>query len=256
VYILVYAMERYYARRADCVLTVCSELVERFRAWGCKAYLLPNYARNYESLYYADDPIVSRLKREGFTVGIFAGGMYKERGIFELIEAARILKERGLKVSMVFAGWGSSSFLRKVEKCIKHNCLDDRIKIVEKKDHRSIINMMSQCDFGFINDYPEKRNLNSIAVKVFEYMMCSLPIYASNLPLNSRVVDELCCGVTADPLVPERIADSLERLCSSREYMKGLGENSRKAFETRYNWQIVEGMLIGCYRNLEGGKDV
>jgi glycosyltransferase involved in cell wall biosynthesis len=255
-YKLVYFLEKHYAKKADYVFTVCDELVEKFKSWGCKTVLIPNYARNYESLYSGEDLLIKELKDEGFVVGIFAGGMYRERGLFELIEAARILKDKGVKAAMIFVGWGDPGSIEQFEKCIKQNNLDDRLKILGYQEHRNILNMMTQSDFGIINDYPEKRNLNTIGVKFYEYMMCSLPIYCSDLPLSRKIIRDENCGVIGDPYKSESIAESLEELCSNSDFRKKLGRNARKAFEDKYNWGVVEKQLIDCYRSMKGESNV
>lgn len=250
-YKLVYTLEKHYAKKADYVFTVCDELVQKFRLWGCKALLVPNYAKDEEVAGSVADPVIMKLKEKGFIIGVFAGGMYRERGIFEFIEAVRMLKDRDLKVAAVFAGWCDEGFAQSVGEHIRGAGLEDRVFIMTEKSHDMVLNLMSQCDFGFINDYPESRNLNSVAVKFYEYMLCSLPIYASDLPANHKILMEENCGVFADPMDPRAIADSLEVLCADREQMRQFGRNARKAFEGKYNWSVVEERLIGCYRRIE-----
>lgn len=255
-YRLVYILEKHYAKKADYVFTVCDELVQKFKAWGCKAALIPNYARKYGHLYYEEDLLIKELREKGFVVGIFAGGMYKERGLFELIDAAKILKDKGIKAAMLFVGWGDQESMEQFENHIKQLGLEDRVRILGYQQHSYILNMMSQSDFGMINDYPEKRNLNTIGIKFYEYMMCSLPIYCSDLPLSSKIIREENCGVIGDAYKPESIAESLEKLCSSPDFKKELGENGRRAFEEKYNWGAVEKQLVDCYRSLEGENNV
>lgn len=247
---IIYKFEKYLARKTDYVLTVNEELVKKFKDWGCKGVFLPNYAVIKDNLYIKDNPIIRSLKDKGFLIGIFAGGMYKQRGIIELILANKILKEKGFKIAMVFMGWCHGNFVEKTIDFVKQNDLDDRVIFIGKKEHSYVLNMMAQSDFGMLNNYPKERFLKAYAVKLYEYMQCSLPIYASNLPSHIELLNEGNCGIVEDPLNPEDIAESLIRLCSDKNNMKLMGINGNKLFIRKYNWSVVEGQFIDCYRKL------
>lgn len=247
---IIYKFEKYFARKADWIITVNEELVEKFKSWGCRTILLPNYAVRKENIFYKDDSIIKSLKDNGYTVGIFAGGIYKERGIVELIDANGILRNKGFKIAMVFVGWYSNHFIQNIKGIIKKNNLEDCILFLEKKQHNDVLNMMCQSDFGMVNDYLQKRNLESCAIKLFEYMQCSIPIYSSNTPAQSKIINDEKCGVVANPYDPNEIANSLIRLCSNKDSMKNMGMNGNRVFKEKYNWSVVENRLINIYREL------
>lgn len=248
----IYMAEKYFARKTDYVITVNEELVKKFDLWGCNTLLLPNYAVIKENIFCKDDPIIQSLKDDGYIVGIFAGGIYKERGIIELIKANKILKSKDYKVAMIFIGWCNNDFIDNTRDIIEKNNLEKEIIFLEMKEHSYVINMMYQSDFGMINDYHEKRNLESCAIKLFEYMQCSIPIYSSDTPAHTRLLSNERCGVFADPLDPNGIADSLITLFSDKNNMKAMGINGNKAFLKKYNWCLIENKLINAYRELGG----
>lgn len=249
-YKTIYILEKYFAKKTDYVITVNEELVEKFKSWGCKTVLLPNYAVMKRNIFFKDDPIISSLKNDGYLVGIFAGGIYKERGILELIHANRILKDKGFKVAMVFVGWTSDDFLDDVKDIVEKSDLEKEVVFLPKEEQSYVLNMMYQSDFGMVNDYPEKRNLQACAIKLFEYMQCSIPIYSGNTPLHRKVLEKEKCGVVANPFDPIEIAENLMRVFSDKDNMKEMGKNGNKAFKNKYNWSAVESRLIEAYRKL------
>ncbi|MBS4538830.1 glycosyltransferase family 4 protein [Clostridium sp. D2Q-11] len=246
----IYRLEKYFARKTDYVITVNEELVEKFKSWGCKTALLPNYAVNNEDIIHKEDSYISALKDKGYIVGIFAGGIYKERGIIELIEANSIVKNKGYKIAMIFIGWYSDRFVDYCKDIIRKKDLSKEVAFLGKKEHSEVINMMMQSDFGMVNDYLDKRNLHSCAIKLFEYMQCGIPIYSSNNPAHRTILESENCGVYANPMNPQEIGEVLIKLCKDRDLMKEMGSNGFEAFKKKYNWSVVEGRLLHVYREL------
>jgi glycosyltransferase involved in cell wall biosynthesis len=100
-------------------------------------------------------------------------------------------------------------------------------------------------------DYPEERNLNAVCVKLFEYMQVGLPVIVNDLPAMAQIVRDAQCGLLADPLNPEDIADAMVRLLSNEEGMQVMGKNARQAFLENYSWTLAEKQLLAVYDQLE-----
>lgn len=251
IYNLVYKFEKYYATKADAIFTVNDELVQKFTSWGCSAYYIPNYATICGDIKLKTIEVVEMLKKDLFTIGVFVGGMYEARGLIEMILANKILMENGEKVAFIFAGWADEQYTKKLRDIIEENKLEHCVKLIGKIGHDDVINLLSQCDFGILNDYADKRNINSLAVKLFEYMQCGLPILASNLPAKKELLNKYNCGVVATRQDPKDIADAILLLCKDKDKMKSMGLNGKKAFLEKYNWTKIEETLIEVYRKLE-----
>ena len=91
--------------------------------------------------------------------------------------------------------------------------------------------------------------------KLFDYMLSSLPVVASDFPEIRRVVDDAGCGVLIDPTNPDAIAEAITYLLEHPDEAQRIGENGRKAVLERYNGGEMERRLFGVYRVIEGRKD-
>ena len=84
---------------------------------------------------------------------------------------------------------------------------------------------------------PIPNYINSLPVKMFEYMAAGVPVVAADFPLWREIVSGAKCGLTVDPSDPSRIADAIERLVEDTETAQRMGRRGRQAVETTYHWR-------------------
>lgn len=92
--------------------------------------------------------------------------------------------------------------------------------------------------------------LDSLPVKMFEYMSAGIPVIASNFPLWKEIIEKNQCGVCVDPLNPLEIAKAIEYVLKNDEIAKKYGKNGRMLIENKYNWEKEEKKLINIYERL------
>jgi len=229
---------------ADYVITVCDELGSKFRNWGRKCKVVPNYSLRFSPKGYHDSG------RKKSPLGIYVGGLYRERGIYELIDAISMLRDRGTEVEMLFVGPGKGNFIDLASSYVKSKGVSDIVRFTGAVPFIEIPRYLRMGDFGVVMDYPERRKLNTVAVKVFEYMSAGLPVIASDLPAYRDVILPSGCGLLADPLDPGDIASTIEKLIRNPRAMEEMGMRGMEAFNKRYSWDIAEAELLSVYRSL------
>ncbi|NQE46659.1 Trehalose synthase [ANME-1 cluster archaeon GoMg2] len=110
---------------------------------------------------------------------------------------------------------------------------------------------MNIAKVGTLFLQPIPRYINAVSIKVFEYMLCGLPVVASNFPELRKVVKEADCGILVDPTNVDEITDAILYLLEHPEEAKRMGENGRRAVEENYNWEQMEEKLLKLYEGLE-----
>lgn len=98
--------------------------------------------------------------------------------------------------------------------------------------------------------HPDPNYVESLPVKLFEYMAAGLPVIASNFPLWKEIVEGNECGLTVDPLNPKEIAETIEYLVKHPEERKRMGENGKRAVKEKYNWEQEAKKLLAVYERL------
>ena len=246
---LTYLVEKAFCGKVDYIITVCDELANKFKRWSDNVELVENFALHYsnDGSEFSVNPR-DLMIRGADAIGVYVGSIYKERGIYQIIDAVSILKDRGERIKLFFIGpLFPRTLLKQIEIYLKDKKLENDILFLGKIPYPQIEGYLAIADFGVVMDYPEKRNLNTVAVKVFEYMQAGLPVVASDLPVTRRVIEKERCGVLSDPLRPDRIADAISTLSQDPEAAQQMGRRGREAFLKKYNWSLSERRLLSVY---------
>jgi glycosyltransferase involved in cell wall biosynthesis len=80
--------------------------------------------------------------------------------------------------------------------------------------------------------------------KIFEYMSVGLPYLSNDLPESVKIINECNCGIIIDDTYPINIAIEINKLSYKRDDIKKLGENGRKCYELKYNWESEINKLL------------
>ncbi len=91
--------------------------------------------------------------------------------------------------------------------------------------------------------------------KVFEAMMLAKPIIVARGTNMDRIIEEAGCGLVVTYGDQAALEDSLVRLQSDGELRCRLGENARRAYETKYRWSIMQTRLLALYHQVDAQSD-
>jgi glycosyltransferase involved in cell wall biosynthesis len=92
--------------------------------------------------------------------------------------------------------------------------------------------------------------LDSLPIKMFEYMSAELPVIASDFPLWEDIVARHGCGVCVDPTQPADIGAAIRRYVDDVELVRNTGAAGRSAVLSTFNWPQAERELLALYRSL------
>jgi glycosyltransferase involved in cell wall biosynthesis len=117
-------------------------------------------------------------------------------------------------------------------------------------DRAGVKQVLNDSVAGLVTLHPVINYLDSLPVKMFEYMAAGLPVIASDFPLWKSIIEENQCGLCVDPLDPKAIADAIDYLVNHPTEAEQMGRNGQKAVQEKYNWGIEEQKLLAFYRTL------
>ena len=109
--------------------------------------------------------------------------------------------------------------------------------------------MLNQSKIGIVTLHPKENYLESLPIKMFEYMHAGIPVIASNFPLWQEILTENKCGICVDPFNLDQIAEAIKYLLNNEEDARIMGINGREAVTKKYNWENEVKKLENIYIN-------
>jgi glycosyltransferase involved in cell wall biosynthesis len=240
IYSIVNHLEEKCVTKADVLITVSEKLLKSFPAIPQTVALVMNCADDEEISIELQDEKDNR--QEIFRL-VYVGNIVKNRGLKEIAMAMKNLDD----VKLVMAGH-----------ILDKEIFDSLVKMprVEYKGvlkYQDSINLICNSDVMMILYDPKiPNNIFSCSNKIFEAMMCGLPIITN---VSSDIVkDEVNCGVSVDYDDVNQIKSAIIKLRNDPEMQKRFADNGRLAFLQKYNWKSMDGKLSQIYDALLSGQ--
>ena len=176
----------------------------------------------------------------------YVGVLSRDRCIIELVEAMSMLPKDRLAI-LRLAGRFSPSSLQDELAGTKGW---ERVEVLGVLDHPAVAELLSDVRMGLVVLKPTKGFLESLPIKMFEYMCSGIPVIASDFARFAEVIRGAKCGLLVDPNDARAIAQAIEFLLSHPEQAEEMGRRGREAVLAKYNWSSEERKLIHLYQAL------
>ncbi|UWG96992.1 glycosyltransferase family 4 protein [Dehalobacter sp. DCM] len=239
--------EAHYARKFDHIITADDAVMARMKTFNPRTDVIYNFTEFQPVAQPEED--VSPPKEYDV---IYQGGITLERGVYHVVQAIKILKEKYPDIRMIFVGpFNDSRGQKIVNDYIEENQLQENILFTGRVPHIEVENYMRKSKVGVVTLLPLPKYFKNIPIKQFEYMSCGIPIVGSNLPTIKPFVESYHSGIIVDPTKPEEIAKAITILLSDPRLSKEMGDNGMKAVRKEYNWGRMEEKLLKIYQQLE-----
>jgi glycosyltransferase involved in cell wall biosynthesis len=177
----------------------------------------------------------------------YVGAHGLANSLMQLIEAAKLLKQKDSCVQIVMVGDGMER--EKLFKAVEQNKLDNVTMIgpVSKAEISDYINasdvctaVLKKCD-TFKTVYPNK---------VFDYMSAEKPIIVGIDGVARQLVEEAQVGIFAEPENPHAFVDAVLKLKNSPELMLKYGKNGRIYATENFPRQKLAEKYLGILEKL------
>jgi len=234
---IVEVIENGCVRRIDAVVAATPTIEKRFALLGLKTATVCNFPRIEELLIQT--PWSSRVN-----AACYIGGIALSRGLQQIVEACGIgrielqlagIRDPGaMQVLSTTAGW-------------------DLVHDLGVLDRAGVRKVLASVKVGIVTLLPEANIVESLPVKMFEYMAAGIPVVASNFPLWREIVEGNDCGLCVDPTRPAEIADAIHTLLGDDSRAEAMGMRGQQAVVEKFNWKREEASLLGLYESLLGG---
>ena len=225
-------------KKYDCIISAAPFISDRISKWHPSVIEIYNHPLLEEFSHVERKPI----QKEDIPAVCYVGGITEIRGVKEMVKAIELCNNN---VRLKLAGTFAPASLR-----------DETIKIKGWKkteefgfiDRENIQKILSASIAGLVVLWPTHNDMNSLPIKMFEYMAAGLPVIASNFPVYKEIVEGNRCGICVDPLKPEEIAQAIDFIVNNSEQTIEMGKNGIKAVNEKYNWNIEKEKLLNIFK--------
>jgi glycosyltransferase involved in cell wall biosynthesis len=178
------------------------------------------------------------------TVVLMAARLLWDKGVREFVEAARVLKARGLQVEFWLAGKPDNGN----PMCVPEEFLKEWQEegVINWLGHRDDMpNLLQQVDIAVLPSYHE-----GVPRFLLEAAACGLPLVATDIEGCRVVVREGVNGFLVPPRNPTALADALERLLQDPSLRRRMGQASRHIAEVEFDERKVLAKWLALYERV------
>jgi glycosyltransferase involved in cell wall biosynthesis len=208
---------RTYAK-ADAFLVLSSEVAEKLRQWGVSAPIRVTRTAVPDDLVesFSMEERMKRIRGGSAVRILFLARLERAKGIFETIDAVKILAERGRDVRLDIAGDGSAAeeVRARVSAC---GALDGRIRMLGYVQGESKRRALAESHIYCFPSHTE-----GMPLSVLEAMALGLPVVTRLVGGIKDFFQDGVMGYAVNGPDPVALADRLDALMADREAMAAM----------------------------------
>lgn len=179
---------------------------------------------------------------------LFLSNLFISKGVFDLIEACRLLKDRNIRFKLTIVGDETSEvYLADLRSYILSEGLCDCIKVKGPLYGLKKFEVLMKADIFCFPSYYEKENFPGV---ILEAMSCSLPVVSYRHSSVPEMIHDGKEGLLVELRDIKGLAMALECLLLNSALREKIGNNARKLYEEKFTLEIFENNMMSVFQNL------
>ncbi|MCX5647202.1 MAG: glycosyltransferase family 4 protein [Phycisphaerae bacterium] len=178
---------------------------------------------------------------------IYFGAMGLANGLEYVIEAARVLAQRG-NDRIVLVLCGSGGMQAELQRRARGYGLTNVVFHPPAPDKEQMARLVAGCDVC-LTIYRAAKEHSWSPNKMFDALAAGKPVLINVPGWLGETIEKNHCGRYVDPGRPESLAEALEELSSDAALCRRMGENARALAERQFDRRILAAQLEQVLKN-------
>ena len=171
---------------------------------------------------------------------VSVGRLVPEKGHRVLLEAFRLLRERGVAVRLTLIGSGPD--MASLQEFVGRTGLTEQVTFTLALSHQQTLAQLRRADIFALASFAE-----GIPVALMEAMSLGVPCVSTSIAGIPELIRTGIDGILVPPANPAAFADALEALTSDLALRKSLGNSGRQRIISQYNLPLNQELLVQCF---------
>jgi glycosyltransferase involved in cell wall biosynthesis len=184
---------------------------------------------------------------------VYFGAMGLANGLEYILEAARILAERG-NDRIVLVLHGSGGKRPELEQMARQHKLSNVFFSEPAPGKEHVARIVAACQ-ACLTIYRATKEHSWSPNKMFDALAAGKPVLINVPGWLSQTIENNHCGRSLDPHRPQMLADALEELAADPELCREMGKNSRALAEREFAREKLAGHLESVLSQVIGAKN-
>ncbi|MBN2810094.1 MAG: glycosyltransferase family 4 protein [Deltaproteobacteria bacterium] len=228
--------------KAEAIWVLSTEFKTKLVDWGVeKEKIILGSTMVANDLFTAaeiDEKLSAKVSGHAYKI-LFLGRMVREKGIYEVVDTFKLLKEKYADVKLVIAGDGPEAV--GLQQYVLAEKIDGVVftGFISGEDKRKIL---LQCDLFFLPSYSE-----GLPISVLEAMASAMPVVVSRVGGIKDFFVDGRMGFAVESLEPASLFLVLDGLLSDEKRMKQIGLNNHLYAANNFSAAQVVGRIETVY---------
>lgn len=173
----------------------------------------------------------------------YVGTISEDRNIYRMIEA--VSRVPGQNARFRLAGkFSVPEMQRRAEEMPGWAC----VKFEGWTSRDGVAKILADGRAGLVVLKPVPHEMQTLPIKLFEYMAAGMPVISSDFPIWREIVDSARCGLLIDPMDTDALVAAMQWILENPREAQAMGERGRNAVVERFNWKLEAFTLVKFYR--------
>jgi glycosyltransferase involved in cell wall biosynthesis len=193
-----------------------------------------------------DEEFLDKYNLRGKKIAIYTGAHGRANGLDYVIEAAEFSKDNPNIVYVLLGEGGKKEQYKQLarEKGLTNLVFADGVQ------KERVPGILAVCDIGLmiLRYYGLPRPV--LPNKIFDYMFMGIPAIVNFYGPTKEMVEDIGCGVFANPEAPKDLADKVVMLADDSEIRRQMGEKGQKIAWEKYDRKNLANDVLSIFEEV------